>query len=538
MGAIGAVEGCTSNKPTHHNPTPSRTPTPGASTSASVVAPTPPTGSVPAVITSAEASQPVASSSTLADLDALAKALGDRLVRPGDPRYLNAAHVYSTRFDSARPVAVARCSSVDDVQQCLDFVRSTGTKVAARGGGHSYAGYSTTSGLVIDVGPMNNVATVDATTARVGAGATLIDVYSGLATAKRAVPGGSCPSVGIAGSTLGGGVGVVARKYGLTCDALTAVDVVTPDGKLLHCSENEEPDLFWAHRGGGGGNFGIVTALEFRTHETPNLTRFVARWNWSNAHNVVTAWQQWLPTTDDALWASLHLDGAGSSSDQPHVYVSGVYVGTPAGLAPLLDALQSAAKAPMTERYVKEDTHLQTMFVEGGCATLTPAACHRADTTPGGKLGRESNAARSDFIASPLSGAGVDALLTGIEARRTLGLPGGSVLFDAYGGAINTIAPADTAFVNRDKLACLQYVAPWGPGSSAATIAANQGWLDNLYAAMRPFVSGFAYVNYIDAKLPDWQRAYYGANLDRLIRIKAATDPKGLLAFAQGIPTA
>ena len=106
------------------------------------------------VITSAEASQPVASSSAVADLDALAKALGDRLLRPGDPGYLNAAHVYSTRFDNVRPVAVARCASVEDVQNCLDFVRSTGTKVAARGGGHSYAGYSTTSGLVIDVGPM------------------------------------------------------------------------------------------------------------------------------------------------------------------------------------------------------------------------------------------------------------------------------------------------------------------------------------------------------------------------------------------------
>src|SRR5450432_4175211 len=411
------------------------------------------------------------------------------------------------------------------------------TTVAARSGGHSFAGYSTTSGLVIDVGPMKQVTALDATTARIGAGATLIDVYAGLAPQNRSVPGGSCPTVGITGSTLGGGVGVVARKYGLSCDALTAVELVTPDRHLVRATENTEADLFWAHRGGGGGNFGVVTALEFRTHATPSLTRFLVRWDWSHAHDVVTAWQEWLPTTPNELWSSLHIDGAGSSSDTPHVYASGVFVGSPAGLNPLLNALQSAAKAPMTTRYVQEDGYLPTMFVEGGCASLTTLACHRADTNPGGKLGREANAARSDFLADPLPSAGVDVLLKGIEGRRGLGLPGGSVLFDAYGGAINSIAPGDTAFVHRDKLACLQYVAPWSVTAPARTVAANQAWLDGVYTMMRPYVSGFAYLNYIDAKLPDWQHAYYGANLARLVSIKAAADPTDLLRFAQGLST-
>ena len=128
-------------------------------------------------------------------------------------------------------------------------------------------------------------------------------------------------------------------------------------------------------------------------------------------------------------------------------------------------------------------------------------------------------------------------MLAGIEARRSLGLPGGSVLFDAYGGAINSIAPGDTAFVHRDKLACLQYVAPWGVNASASVIAANQSWLDGLYGQMRPFVSGYAYLNYIDAKLADWQHAYYGANLERLISVKSSADPSDLLHFAQGLPT-
>ncbi|HTC68827.1 MAG TPA: BBE domain-containing protein, partial [Acidothermaceae bacterium] len=252
---------------------------------------------------------------------------------------------------------------------------------------------------------------------------------------------------------------------------------------------------------------------------------------------VVTAWQEWLPTTPNELWSSLHIDGAGSASDTPHVYASGVYVGPASGLAPLLNALQSASKATMTTRYVQEDGYLETMMVEGGCANLSTLACHRADIDPGGQLGRESNAARSDFIAAPLGSTGVDTLLAGIEARRGLGLPGGSVLFDAYGGVINSIAPGDTAFVHRDKLACLQYVAPWGVNASASVVTANQSWLDGLWGQMRPYVSGYAYLNYIDPKLADWQHAYYGANLERLISVKSSADPADLLHFAQGLPT-
>ena len=419
-----------------------------------------------------------------------------------------------------------------------EFVRTTGTPVAARSGGHSYAGYSTTSGLVIDVGPMKQVERgASANTARIGAGATLIDVYSGLAAVNQGVPGGSCPSVGITGSTLGGGIGVVGRKYGLSCDVLTALELVTADGNSIRCSETSEPDLFWAHRGGGGGNFGVVTALEFRTHATRSLTRFLARWDWSHANAVVAAWQQWMSTAPDELWSSLHLDGAESASDQAHVYVSGVYIGSPDLLQPLLDQLQAAARAPMTTRFVKEDSYLRTMFVEAGCAGLSDDACHQPSIVPGGKLARDTNAARSDFVAQPLTGAGIDVLLNAIEGRRSLGLPGGGVLFDAYGGAINAVAPADTAFVNRDMICCLQYVAPWPAGAPAATVLANEAWLDALYSAMRPHVSGFAYLNYIDPNLSGWQHAYYGANLDRLVSVKAAADPADLLAFKQGVPT-
>lgn len=491
-------------------------------------------GSASATTTTSVSKTPAASATEpIANLDALARALGDRLVTPRSAGYTNASKLFDPRFDQVHPVAIARCVSAADVQHCLNFARSTGTAVAARSGGHSYAGYSTTSGLVIDVGAINTVGEGKPPgTARVGAGARLADVYAKLAATGVSIPAGSCPTVGITGLALGGGIGVVGRKYGLTCDSITAVELVTADGTAVRCDENTEPDLFWANRGGGGGNFGVVTAIEFRTFKTQPLTYFVARWDWAHAADVIAAWQGWLTSSADELWASLHIDGAGSSSDTPHVYVTGVYVGAPTGLGRLLDALQSVVKSPMTTRFSKQKDYLDTMMIEGGCADLSLAQCR--PQSEGGKLGRESQLARSDYIADPLSATGIDVVLSAIEARKAKKLYGGSVLFDAYGGAINQVAPTATAFAHRDKLACLQYVAPLFAGGDPAT---SREWLDDLYSAMRPYVSGYAYQNYIDPQLADWQHAYYGVNLDRLISVKTTYDPKNLFGFAQGIPT-
>ncbi len=516
---LPSIDACTSTT------TKTTTPTSAAST-------TPLPSSAPA--------SPVASGSVDAvpNLDALARALGSRLLRPSDSGYQSAAQLYSPRFDQIKPLAVARCASSADVQECLAFIAATGTPVAARSGGHSYAGYSTTPGLVVDVGSMTDIGPGKSNgTARIGAGARMVDVYAQLAAVGSSIPAGSCPTVGITGLALGGGVGVVARKYGLTCDTLTAVELVTPDGHAVRCDENTDADLFWAHRGGGGGNFGIVTALEFRTNPATSLMHFVVRWNWADAADAVTGWAHWLQATPDEMWSSLHVNGPASIGQPPNIYASGVYVGSPTSLQPLLDSLQ-AATSRFSNRSVIESSYLDTMLIEGGCADISIAACHLPSVKAGGTLERENNAARSDYIDAPLSSAGVDVLLGSIEKRAsTYRLVGGSVLFDAYGGAINRLSPGDTAFVHRSSLACLQYVAPWSLSSSAASIAASQAWLDEMYTAMRPYVSGYAYQNYIDPQLADWQHSYYGSNLDRLIGVKTMTDPKNLLRFAQSIPT-
>ena len=197
----------------------------------------------------------------------LERALAGDVVTPTESAYASARLLFNRRFDGVRPRAVAFCANATDVQKAVRWARRYGVRIAARAGGHSYGGYSVGSGLVVDVSRMSRIS-VDARarTATVGAGARLIDVYRELWKHGLTIPGGSCPSVGIAGLALGGGVGFSSRKLGLTCDNVRGLRIVTADGRARNAGARQHADLFWACRGGGGGNFGIVTRFLFRTH--------------------------------------------------------------------------------------------------------------------------------------------------------------------------------------------------------------------------------------------------------------------------------
>jgi FAD/FMN-containing dehydrogenase len=473
---------------------------------------------------------------TEADWAAFGRSLDGSLVRPGAGAYAGAAQLYNQRFDAVRPAGIAFCESVSDVQAAVAFARGHAIHMVPRGGGHSYGGYSTVTGLVCDVTRMFAVrADPGAGTATIAAGARLIDVYATLAQAGLALPGGSCPTVGISGLALGGGIGVIGRKFGLTCDSVRSVHIVTADGSALACSETEHPDLYWACRGGGGGNFGIVTSFGFQAHPLAELTVAFYHWPWSAAADVVGAWQGWAPGAPDELWSNCHLL---TGSPGPTVSVGAAFVGTQAGLAPLLQRLVSDVGAAPSSTFVTTHSLFDAMLVEAGCSGKSVAQCHLPTQNPGGTLGREAYAAKSDFFNGPLSPAGVNAMLHGIDERQSSGLAGGGVALDASGGAINRVPAGATAFVHRDALFSAQYVAPWALGAPAGVVDSNLSWLRGYHASLRPYASGFAYQNYIDPDLADWQDAYYGDNLSRLMQVKATYDPDGVFHFAQSIPAA
>src|SRR5487761_1133098 len=472
------------------------------------------------------------------DWTALGRDLGGRLVRPGDHDYGTARLLFDPRFDSIRPAGVAYCRSAADVAACLAFARRYAVPVAARSGGHSYAGWSSSTGLAVDVTELASVRLDSGSGgATVGSGTRLIDLYATLAAQGVTVPGGSCPTVGIAGLALGGGIGVVSRAYGLTCDNLESVQVVTADGATRDCDAGRDSDLFWACRGGGGGNFGVATSFSFRTHPASEIVLVFLSWPWSQASQVISAWQSWAPGAPDELWSNLHLSAAPGGAT-PAIQVGGTYLGSVAAAQTLLDRLYAAVGTDPAGPYVSPASYLDAMLVEAGCSGRSVTECHLPWQVPGGQLARQPESAKSDFFTRPLSGSAIGTLLSGVEKLQAVpGAPGGNgaVAFAACGGAVNRVGAGQTAFVHRNALFLAQYTTTWDTGAPAGGVARQLAWQRDLYASMRPYASGQAYQNYVDPALTTWQQAYYGENYPRLARVKAAYDPDRLFRFPQAI---
>jgi FAD/FMN-containing dehydrogenase len=404
------------------------------------------------------------------------------------------------------------------VQNAVRWARRYGIRIAPRSGGHSYGGYSSGPGLVVDVSRIKGIAVdTDAHTARVGAGARLLDVYAGLWPYAVMIPAGTCPTVGIAGLALGGGIGYSARRFGLTCDNLRALTVVTATGAAISCDARRHRDLLWAARGGGGGNFGIATYLTFRTHPASDVTTYAIDWSWDDARAAVAAWQAFAPRAPDELFSTLALSSSGGSA---HVRSSGQFFGGEAALRALIAPLVEAG--PPTRVALRARSFLDATMMWAGC---TEVRCRPE---------RATFKAKSDLVARPLSPAGIATLLRGLEehaADPRLGQA--NVLLDPFGGAINRVPKSATAFVHRDSLFSIQYLAAWEPEEAGGP---NLDWIGCVYSSMRQHASGFAYQNYIDPDLATWKHAYYGANYRRLVAVKRKYDPSNVFRFRQSIP--
>jgi FAD/FMN-containing dehydrogenase len=458
------------------------------------------------------------------------------LKRPSSAGYDEARILFDRRFDGVMPAAVAQVGSDADIAQCLAFAQRFTLPVQLRSGGHSYIGASIGPGLVIDLRALSSVA-VDsgAGTATIGAGAALVDVYAELADHGVSIPAGSCPSVGLSGLTLGGGIGVVARRYGLTCDRLVEARVITADGNTLVCNSTNHSDLYWALRG-GGGSFGVVTSLTLGTHAADPIAHAFLTWPWSAAAEVVSGWQPWAIAAPHSLWSSAHIlatDGTGDAT----ISVAAVMVASTSALQQHIGQLTAAIPTAPTVNFVATESYEATMMLESGCADLSVEACHVAAETPGGTLPRDAFVAGSDFFTSPIPSAGINALVAAVAKRQSdprLGAGGASL--DILGGAVDALAADATAWVHRGSLFDAQYTASWGETPGNGPLARNQHSLASIHGAVRHYASGQAYQNYADDSLPNPQQAYYGANLPRLIEVRRTYDPTGVFTQPQGVP--
>lgn len=454
-------------------------------------------------------------------LEAIRK-LGDgfdgRLLTPESPGYDQARTVWNAMIDR-RPALIAQCTTPNDVVHAICFARDHDLLVAVRGGGHNIAGNAVCdSGLMIDLSPMKAVR-VDANqrTARVGAGATLGDVDGETQKSGLATPLGVNSTTGIAGLTLGGGFGWLSRRYGLTIDNLLSAELVTADGKMLTASETENPDLFWAIRG-GGGNFGVITSFTFRLHPVgPEVLSGLIIHPLDDATRVMKYAREYLQSTPDEFSCWFVMRQAPPLPVLPEewhgkeilalgVCYCGPDIREGERLAkPLRDFGRPVADLIAPHPYTVWQTILDPLL------------------TPGARNYWKSH----DF--RDLDDGLIDVL---VDAARHLPDPQTEVALARLGGAVSRVPSDATAYGHRDGEFVLNTHGRWAdPAKDAECIA----WARALFDAAAPYSTGSVYVNFLTQDEQSRVRAAYGGNYERLAKIKNRYDPTNLFCHNQNI---
>lgn len=433
--------------------------------------------------------------------------LTGRIIEQGAPDYEEARSSYNSRF-SKYPKLIVYCQVPEDAMNAIQWVRIHKIPFRVRCGGHSYEAFSLLDGgLVIDVSELLHIEIdKEAGTARIGAGFRLKPLYEALWKQGVTIPGGTCPSVGISGLSLGGGYGFLSRLYGMTCDTILEIELVDSRGKLVHANDSMRSDLFWACRGGGGGSFGIVTSITFQVHPIGDVAHYSMAWDFADLEKVVTHWQSWAPHTDSRLTSNLNLP----SPKQGDIVSNGLFVGLEKELRSTVRSLQEAVPP-------KKITFRSSSWVE---------AIRRLG---GGEIQHVKFKNSSAYAYTPFTGEAIDTLERNLQQAPG---PSNMVSFVAYGGAIGQIPPDSTAFVHRKALFVMQYQTYWEQDELALR---NIEWVEQFRESMLPYTHG-AYCNYCDSLISDWPNLYFGVNIARLKHIKQAYDPENLFRFEQSIP--
>ena len=450
--------------------------------------------------------------------------LSGRLVRPSDDDYDKQRVVWNGLIDK-HPALIARCMTADDVRKAVQFARRHNLLVAVRGGGHNVAGTALCDeGLVIDLSPMTHV-TVDpaARTARAQGGATIAHLDAATQAYGLATPMGVVSETGIAGLTLGGGIGWLRRKYGLSCDNLIAAQVVTADGRIVRASETENADLFWGLHG-GGGNFGIVTELEYRLHPVGPEVMFVhVFYHGSETHAVLRAYRDYCATAPDEV-SSFAICGTilpendfpEATHGQPYVLIAACHAGSVETGQRVMQPLREFA-APLVDfsgplLYVDVQTVMDEDYPNGFHYYWKSLYLNGLDDPVIDRV-----AAWAAKRPSPLS----------------------TVDIWHMGGALSRLATEDSAVGNRDAPYLLGIEANWEPSKDDASKddAANVAWARACVADLRAFSDGSQYLNFpgFYEEGEKTLRATFGKQYERLVALKNKYDPDNFFRLNQNI---
>jgi FAD/FMN-containing dehydrogenase len=439
-----------------------------------------------------------------------AQTVRGRVFQAGEDEYDSARHIWNAMIDRS-PRVVVRCAGAADVVAAVNYAREQNLSLAVRGGGHSAAGSSVCDGgLMLDFSSMKGIR-VDPTrrTARAEPGLTWGEFDRETQAFGLATTGGVVSTTGIAGLTLGGGIGWLGRTYGLSCDNLLSADVVTADGQLRTASADENSDLFWAIRG-GGGNFGVVTSFEYRLHQVgPTVLAGLLIWPRPMAREILHAVLQFSQEAPEnaAIYA-----GLGTSPDGVPIVVAICFHHGPTEDGEALFAPLRRIGPPVADV-------LQPMPYTAAQQMLDPL------NPPGRRVYWKSTVLRS------IDDGVLDAI---IEGASTCPSALSATLIEFYGGAINRVGTQDTAYPLRDALYALNAISAW---TDPADDAANVAWTRGIWEAMHPFSAGSVYVNFLGVgdEGDERVRAAYGPNYARLAQVKAKYDPTNLFRLNHNI---
>jgi FAD/FMN-containing dehydrogenase len=449
---------------------------------------------------------------------ALAERLIGHVIAPDQPDYDSGRRVWNGMIDK-RPVAIARCADETDVAEAIRFATEYDLPLAVRGGGHNVAGTAIVDrGVVIDLSAMRGVHMHAGGTVHVQGGATWADVDRATAPLGLATPGGVVSETGVAGLALSGGVSHQRRRDGMTIDNLVAAEVVLADGRLVRASADEHPDLYWALRG-GGGNFGVVTSFEFRLHELgPEVFGLNVAYPLEDADRVLTGWRDAVDDASDELstagliWSLPVVDELPEElRGVPYVGVAGMWAGDPDEGERVTRGLRQLATplVDMSARagYLEFQSALDPFFPAG---------------------------VRRYWKALYLDGFSDAAIETTVDWSRRRPSSDTLVIVRHCGGAMSRVGAEETAFGDRSSEWMLSIDSSWeDPDDDGTNVAYTRAFWD----AAAPFSDGKTYFNFPglfeegDAAV----RASYGANHDRLARIKAAYDPENVFRPGQNI---
>ena len=443
-------------------------------------------------------------------VDEFAAGLAGRIIRPADAEYDGARRIWNAAIDR-HPGLIVRCLGAADGIHALKFARTNDLLVAVRGGGHNVAGRALCdNGIVIDLSTMRAVLVDSKTgTVQVQGGATLGDLDRETHLHGLAVPMGVVSKTGVAGLTLGGGVGWLVRKHGLSCDNVISFEIVTADGELLTASAEEHPDLFWALRG-GGGNFGVVTCFRFRAQPISTVLGGLIVHPRDKAHEVLRHYRDFIATAPEELTAYAGM--VTTPDGMPATVVIACWSGDIAkgerALAPLrafgppvLDTIQPLPFPAM-------QTLLDPAFADGSY-----------------------NYWKASFVPK-LSDSVIDLL---VEHGNRMRSPLSAVVVEFYGGAPGRIGSAESAFAQRRAEYNVGIMAQWAdPAESATHIA----WTRQMYDALEPYSGGNHFLPFMSEAGDDLVKAAFGDNYARLAQVKRKYDPTNFFSLNQNIQAA